>query len=215
MHRSVRFVLQPYKSRNPPLAAVTQARRDANSGSYGYKAVVTKQPLNRGCPMPDIAHAPDQIGLLHENYPHVLAATFRFNAFFAHQASILYYIFSHFAIAQITIFYIFTVPYLYTLNKLSSTIAEKRSKSRLCFSFEEDFELNDLFKMQKMHRFEQIRIHIARCYSLSISFSDSSSAFAASSLPSDLQKSSRSHAGSSILISASEAIKAPKKTLIF
>ena len=61
MHRSVRFVLQPYKSRNPPLAAVTQARRDANSGSYGYKAVVTKQPLNRGCPMPDIAHAPDQI----------------------------------------------------------------------------------------------------------------------------------------------------------
>ena len=61
MHRSVRFVLQPYKSRNPPLAAVTQARRDANSGSYGYKAVVTKQPLNRGCPVPDIAHAPDQI----------------------------------------------------------------------------------------------------------------------------------------------------------
>ena len=61
MHRSVRFVLQPYKSRNPPLAAVTQARRDANSGSYGYKAIVTKQPLNRGCPMPDIAHAPDQI----------------------------------------------------------------------------------------------------------------------------------------------------------
>ena len=61
MHRSVRFVLQPYKSRNSSFAAVTQARRDANSGSYGYKAVVTKQPLNRGCPMPDIAHAPDQI----------------------------------------------------------------------------------------------------------------------------------------------------------
>ena len=48
--------------------------------------------------MPDIAHAPDQIGLLHENYPHVLAATFRFNAYFAHQASILYYIFLIFAI---------------------------------------------------------------------------------------------------------------------
>ena len=98
MHRSVRFVLQPYKSRNPPLAAVTQARRDANSGSYGYKAVATKQPLNKGHPVPDIAHAPDQIGLLHENYPHVLAATFRFNAFFAHQAPILYYIFRPFAI---------------------------------------------------------------------------------------------------------------------
>ena len=101
MHRSVRFVLQPYKSRNPPLAAVTQARRDANSGSYGYKAVVTKQPLNRGHPVPDIAHAPDQIGLLHENYPLVLAATFRFNAFFAHQAPILYYIFRPFAILHI------------------------------------------------------------------------------------------------------------------
>ena len=104
MHRSVRFVLQPYKSRNPPLAAVTQARRDANSGSYGYKAVVTKQPLNRGRPVPDIAHAPDQIGLLHENYPHVLAATFRFNAFFAHQAPILYYIFRPFAILHIVDF---------------------------------------------------------------------------------------------------------------
>ena len=104
MHRSVRFVLQPYKSRNPPLAAVTQARRDANSGSYGYKAVATKQPLNKGHPVPDIAHAPDQIGLLHESYPHVLAATFRFNAFFAHQAPILYYIFRPFAILHIVDF---------------------------------------------------------------------------------------------------------------
>ena len=117
MHRSVRFVLQPYKSRNPPLAAVTQARRDANSGSYGYKAVVTKQPLNRGCPMPDIAHAPDQIGLLHENYPHVLAATFRFNAYFAHQAQILYYIFTIFSIAQIVkLSYNFTIIFMHTIQ---------------------------------------------------------------------------------------------------
>lgn len=134
MHRSVRFVLQPYKSRNPPLAAVTQARRDANSGSYGYKAVVTKQPLNRGCPVPDIAHAPDQIGLLHENYPHVLAATFRFNAFFAHQAPILYYIFCPNAIVQIVeIAYIIQRSFMHNQQIIHKT-AHKMTKHSLYFS---------------------------------------------------------------------------------
>lgn len=83
--------------------------------------------------MPDIAHAPDQIGLLHENYLHVLAATFRFNAYFAHQASILYYIFLLNAIVQIVeITYILTVAFMHNRqilyksnqNSASARIAE-------------------------------------------------------------------------------------------
>ena len=67
--------------------------------------------------MPDIAHAPDQIGLLHENYPHVLAATFRFNAYFAHQAQILYYIFTIFSIAQIVkLSYNFTIVFMHIIQ---------------------------------------------------------------------------------------------------
>lgn len=83
--------------------------------------------------MPDIAHAPDQIGLLHENYPHVLAATFRFNAYFAHQASILYYIFLINTIEQLVeLTYIFVyifmhntqIVYKSTQNSASAQHAE-------------------------------------------------------------------------------------------
>ena len=83
--------------------------------------------------MPDIAHAPDQIGLLHENYPHVLAATFRFNAYFAHQASILYYIFHLITIEQLVevtynFIYIFVhnkqIAYKSTQKSASAQLAE-------------------------------------------------------------------------------------------
>ena len=83
--------------------------------------------------MPDIAHAPDQIGLLHENYPHVLAATFRFNAYFAHQAPILYYIFLIISIAQIVKYsYNFRVAFMHIIqyvcnisqNSASAQVAE-------------------------------------------------------------------------------------------
>ena len=212
MHRSVRFVLQPYKSRNPPLAAVTQARRDANSGSYGYKAVATKQPLNKGHPVPDIAHAPDQIGLLHENYPHVLAATFRFNAFFAHQAPILYYIFRPFAILHI-VENIYFLPLLFMhISQISIKSAPQRAVLHLFLSvLLYNYRYLFLFKMRKMPHFEQFD---QNNYSLPSLFS-SSNVLAARSLSSERQKSSRSQSGSIIRISASDAISAPKKRRIF
>ena len=148
MHRSVRFVLQPYKSRNPPLAAVTQARRDANSGSYGYKAVVTKQPLNRGCPMPDIAHAPDQIRTSPRKLPACSCGNLSLQRILRTSSSNIILHFSSICNKHISRIYTKNIMvFLCTFNKLSSicpkiipkTDLRRRFRRLICIFYVCDF----------------------------------------------------------------------------
>lgn len=212
MHRSVRFVLQPYKSRNPPLAAVTQARRDANSGSYGYKAVVTKQPLNRGCPMPDIAHAPDHIRTSPRKLPACSCGNLSLQRILRTSSSnIISYISS---VCNKQYNKIFTKVYMVFL-----CIFHKYPQ--ISFKTAQIYRLRFVFRRRIFGSFAKITIRAGRFTDQSPSFSSfcSSSSgispFAALNLSSDLQKSSLSHSGSRIRISASEAISAPKKTRMF
>ena len=211
MHRSVRFVLQPYKSRNPPLAAVTQARRDANSGSYGYKAVVTKQPLNRGCPMPDIAHAPDQIRTSPRKLPACSCGNLSLQRILRTSSSNIILHFPHnFNSTNSKIFIYFRGGFYayYTICvQYQPKIRLRTGRGGLFFHhFCQKCISSAFLQLQTMYQ------------SISIAIFDSSSAssaFAARSLSRESQKSLRSHSGSIILISASAAISAPKNTLMF
>ncbi len=86
-----------------------ETRHSPPSRKHGATRIPDRTATNRtrndlrtwGHPCLTLTTRPTSVGLLRENYPCVRTATFRFNAFFAHQAPILYYKFIKFAISNI------------------------------------------------------------------------------------------------------------------